>query len=439
MEHGAKLNGVRLLLILAVVIGITSLVLDFRFDNTLTATRTSAYAAEREMNSLQLAVAELRGAQVAYLAAGQSPHVWMGHAADLAERIQTGFARLETRPLSAGARMRLRAAAGAFAVLMSADGRARDHLVEEQHLLASDAIFVEGFDAGQRIASEISSARAAEADVYEAATAQTARLRLGAHGTAIGLVLVLTLFAARLSQQPPASEASTMAQMLRTLPPPVKTAPLTPAAAKPAAVASASATSSSSSPSVPVPALGTTDDAAVTEPAPAAAGEPVPAPPPAPPPINLRDAAELCGDLARVLDERDVPVLLERAANVLDASGVILWVADPDTGRLQPMLTHGYGDRLLRRLGTLDVDADNVTSLAFRSMRPQQVSGHNGSSAGALAVPLVTAHGCTGVLAAEVRDVRLGPDALALARIIAAQFATIIAPADPSASRVAKG
>jgi hypothetical protein len=162
---------------------------------------------------------------------------------------------------------------------------------------------------------------------------------------------------------------------------------------------------------------------------------------PTPPPhavVNLPAAAELCGDLARVLDERDVPVLLERAAKVLDASGVILWVANPDTGRLQPMLTHGYGERVLRRLGTLDVEADNVTSLAFRSMRPQQVNGHNGSSAGALAVPLVTAHGCTGVLAAEVRDVRLGPDALALARIIAAQFATIIAPAEPSASRAAE-
>jgi hypothetical protein len=157
------------------------------------------------------------------------------------------------------------------------------------------------------------------------------------------------------------------------------------------------------------------------------------------PSFNLPAAAELCGDLARVLDERDVPVLLERAAKVLDASGVILWVANPDTGRLQPMLTHGYGVKVLRRLGTLDIEADNVTSLAFRSMRPQHVHGSNGSSAGALAVPLVTAHGCTGVLAAEVRDARLGPDGLALARIIAAQFATIIAPAEESApSRAAE-
>jgi hypothetical protein len=317
---------------------------------------------------------------------------------------------------------------------MSADVRARQSVSEAQHLLASDAIFVQGFDAGQRVASEISSARAAEADVHEAATAQTARLRLGAHGTAIGLVLILTLIAARLSQQPPASEAATMAQMLRTLPPPVKSTPLTPASAGKGAT---------SSPSVPVPPpvpVAAAETAKTAEAAPAAA-EPLsiaPAPALPPPTINLPAAAELCGDLARVLDERDVPVLLERAARVLDASGVILWVTNPDTGRLQPMLTHGYGEKVLRRLGTLDVEADNVTSLAFRSMRPQHVNGTNGSSSGAIAVPLVTAHGCTGVLAAEVRDVRLGSDALALARIIAAQFATIIAPPESSASRAAQ-
>ena len=83
---------------------------------------------------------------------------------------------------------------------------------------------------------------------------------------------------------------------------------------------------------------------------------------------------------------------------------------------------------MLQRLGSLAVDADNVTSLAFRSRRSQQVNG-SGSS-GAIAIPLVTASGCTGVLAAEVKETKLAPDAIALARIIAAQFATIIAPVD---------
>ena len=103
-------------------------------------------------------------------------------------------------------------------------------------------------------------------------------------------------------------------------------------------------------------------------------------------------------------------------------------MADADGHRLQPMLTHGYSDKVLSRLGALAVDADNVTSLAFRSRRSQHVNG-SGTS-GAIAIPLVTASGCTGVLAAEVKETKLAPEAIALARIIAAQFATIIAPVE---------
>jgi hypothetical protein len=159
---------------------------------------------------------------------------------------------------------------------------------------------------------------------------------------------------------------------------------------------------------------------------------------PVPPTVNLPAAAELCGDLARVIDERDVPVLLERTAKILDATGVVLWVAAPGDGHLQPMLTHGYPEKVLRRIGTLPVEDDNVTSLAYRSMRPQQVAGGDGSDVAAIAVPLITANGCAGVLAAEVRAARLAPDSVALARIIAAQFATIIAPGEPAASRAAQ-
>ena len=44
--------------------------------------------------------------------------------------------------------------------------------------------------------------------------------------------------------------------------------------------------------------------------------------------IELGLAAELCTDLARVLDPSDLPELLARTARLLDASGVIVWVAD---------------------------------------------------------------------------------------------------------------
>ncbi len=154
--------------------------------------------------------------------------------------------------------------------------------------------------------------------------------------------------------------------------------------------------------------------------------------------LNLPDAAELCVDLARVMDSRDVPALLERVARVLDAKGVIVWMVDAAGGVLHPSLSHGYPEKVLNRLGTLEVDSDNVTSLAFRSVRPQMMAGASPGAAGAVAVPLVTAAGCSGVLAAELRDSKPAPELLALTRIVAAQFATLIAPAELNGARAAE-
>jgi hypothetical protein len=278
--------------------------------------------------------------------------------------------------------------------MVSADDRARQAVVDEQRLLATDAIFTDALEAAERVTSELAGVRSAEIDATERRAATNEQWRLALTGGAIGVVLLLMFIAVRLSQQPQPSAAATMAQMLRELPPPVKTAP------------------------APTPAPAT---AVIVKPAP-------PAPPPAPL-VSLPETAELCGDLARVIDERDVPGLLARAATLLEASGLIIWMADSGGSRLQPTLTHGYSDRVLSRLGALDVEADNVTSLAFRSMRSQQVNGNSSNGAAAIAVPLVTASGCTGVLAAEVREARLAsPDAIAVARILAAQFATLIAP-----------
>jgi hypothetical protein len=95
-------------------------------------------------------------------------------------------------------------------------------------------------------------------------------------------------------------------------------------------------------------------------------------------------------------------------------------------------LTHGYPERILMRLGALQVDADNMTSLAYRSMRAQVVNGSGPGAAGAIAVPLVTPAGCVGVLSAELRRHQPRPETLSLARIISAQLAALVSPAETS-------
>jgi hypothetical protein len=206
------------------------------------------------------------------------------------------------------------------------------------------------------------------------------------------------------------SEAEELAQMLRALPPPVKAPGMTAATTPPVATPP-------------------------SRPAPAVAVAPLPAVP-VPPVINLSDAAELCVDLARVIDARDMPSLLQRAARTLDATGIIVWVVDTDGATLTPALAHGYSDRVLAKLGVLDVNADNVTSLSFRSMRPQAMPGAGGSGASsAIAVPLVTTEGCNGVLAAEVPGAKPADECVAVARILAAQLATMLTPLESSAQK----
>jgi hypothetical protein len=139
--------------------------------------------------------------------------------------------------------------------------------------------------------------------------------------------------------------------------------------------------------------------------------------------VNLSDAADVCVDLARVIDGRDVAALLERAMGALGAKGGVLWVADSGAAVLRPSFASGYSEKVLSQLGALRIDADNATSLAFRSMRTQVVRATSVSARGAIAVPLVTATGCVGVLSAEVPSTNPSQETLAVARIIAAQVA----------------
>jgi transcriptional regulator with XRE-family HTH domain len=126
-----------------------------------------------------------------------------------------------------------------------------------------------------------------------------------------------------------------------------------------------------------------------------------PATPPAWSDPDLLSAAQLCTDLARLEDVRDAGPVLQEAARILDALGVIVWLWDPQAAELSPAVTHGYSDRVLAQLPRVRRDADNATAAAFRSAQTCVVKGSNFAS-DALVVPLQTPGGCAGVLAVEL-------------------------------------
>jgi hypothetical protein len=159
-------------------------------------------------------------------------------------------------------------------------------------------------------------------------------------------------------------------------------------------------------------------------PAPAPAVEPTPSVAPEPQP-DLLAVARLCTEFARVEDLTDVPPLLEEAARLLEAKGLIVWFWDSAVGQLSPTLAHGYSDRVVAQLPMVRRDADNPTAAAFRTAEAR-TCGDGSHPYGALVVPLLTAKGCEGVLALELQRGREGtPAAMALATILASHLAPI--------------
>ncbi len=151
----------------------------------------------------------------------------------------------------------------------------------------------------------------------------------------------------------------------------------------------------------------------------------------APPPLG--PIADLCSDLARLGEPGELPSLLARAAEALDARVLILWVGGPKGVELRPVLAHGYPAQALARLPATPREADNATAAAWRHAALQVVPSRD-EAAGALVVPLLTPEGCLGVLAAETRHgTEQREPVQALARILAAQLSTLIGvPAAPA-------
>jgi transcriptional regulator with XRE-family HTH domain len=149
---------------------------------------------------------------------------------------------------------------------------------------------------------------------------------------------------------------------------------------------------------------------------PSAAAAPVP---------DFLAAADLCTEFGRVENATEVQPLLQKAAAILDAIGLIVWVWDPQPAVLKPAMACGYSDKVLAQLPTVKRDGDNVTAAAFRSAQTCAIDGSDQAS-GALVVPLLTPAGCAGVLAIELQHgVEQTKSVRALATIFAAQLAQL--------------
>jgi GAF domain-containing protein len=140
--------------------------------------------------------------------------------------------------------------------------------------------------------------------------------------------------------------------------------------------------------------------------------------------IDLPEAAALCSAISRLRAEADLQDLLERAAALLSASGVVIWMVAGE--ELFAVAAHGYDPKQLRQLGSLDRSSLNATAAAWRHGALQTVAGES-TSRSAIVAPLLGVDRCIGALAVEVAPGRERDSSTqAAATLIAAQFATVL-------------
>jgi hypothetical protein len=147
---------------------------------------------------------------------------------------------------------------------------------------------------------------------------------------------------------------------------------------------------------------------------------------------DLLAVAHLCTEFARAGNANELKAVLQEVASILDATGVIVWVWDSQASGLRPALVHGYSQKVIAQLPTVERDADNATAAGFRTGQVLAIPGNDHVS-GALVIPLLTPDGCAGVLAIELRHGgKQTPWTRAVATIFGALFSQLLSEPRPA-------
>jgi hypothetical protein len=365
-----------LIVIVGIAIGLTATYLFKHFDTGINSHQSSAELVRDQAAVLSSTISEVRAGQFAYVARGQGEAFWMSRVESLLPSLDKQAAEFGASLASPAAQTAFQPATAALENFRTLDAKVRQFVHSGNSLLAADMIFSDGLEAVTTASTQVAAAVHEEVQHHRASMAALRSRQLTVLGGGAGLVLLLMIGLAA-----PATVARRVAE-----------------------------------PEVPaVPAI---EPIRFEAPLPRARAAVTP---------KLLTTAKLCGELARVAESRQLPHLLERAARVLDASGIIVWVAEPSRQTLVPALAHGYEQRTVTRMGSIHRDANNAAAAAFRSSEVRTVAG-DGITSGAVVVPLLTSEGCVGVMSAEMRGgSEKDESSQALATIFAAQLATIVA------------
>ena len=311
-----------------------------------------------------------------------SPEQDFSHVPGLIAQIRTETDGLRSRVRSTEAGRALEAVTTAVARLQDVDTRSQEHIRLGQELIAADLIFSDGRSADEATASGLRSIRAAEGDAYATARATGLDFAWTVNGAVaaawvVGLLLLVKVPDAAVIRE--ASLPLALAPLAPTVPEPVSETPL------------------------------------LTRP-------------------DLVAAADVCTAMGRLTSADDLPRLLQQAATVLEAPGIVVWMGAGD--ELFAAAAFGYPRHVIQKLGPINRSAINATAAAWRTGTLQVVAGDR-DVRGALVAPMLGPDRCIGVLAVEIGSRDEGnAGTRAVTMMFAAQLAAALT-AWPAASAAA--
>jgi hypothetical protein len=355
-------------------------ILVWSVEGRVRALDASERSVTSELDQIIARLAAVTAAQAGYVAPGQPADEWLDRVEAALTQIAADAATLQPRTRSVEAAPRLKALSESLTRLGEVDLAAREALFGEDAITASQLVFGESRGLVDSMIMSLRHLRDAESNAFLMERETVVERSWMALGIA-ALVWIIGL--ALLARVPAPREAA---------------APLEPSA--PLAVAAVSAEEA----------------------------------PPAPAMVDIGAAADICTAISRVTSEQALHDLLGRAAALLDATGVIVWMSAGE--ELFAVTAYGYDARVIAHLGPIGLSATNATATAWRTGEMRTVAGDDTTN-GAIIAPMFGASGCIGVVTAEVRHGReQDPATRAAAALIAAQLSSAVAawPA-PSASQ----
>jgi hypothetical protein len=348
--------------------------------------RARSQAFDRASREVGESLARARSAQQAYVAEGQDAAFWIPEVAKSLDAARAGIDQLRESARDAEIDAMLEGANGGLAELRDIDRRAREYLTGGQALMAADVVFAEGAESAAVVTRQVQAASLADSQAVEAFESRRRRVQLASLGGAglVAIVIVAFLATGRTSRV-------------------VDDSPARLADAVGSGFSRTGVTEND------------TSDVRRTSSQPLA--------------DRISMAAAICTDFGRVTKSDDLPPLMARIAEALQATGLIVWIGDATGGELRPAIAHGYSPAALTRLPAIPATADNAAAAAYRTGTPQIVRPRTQEDSGALVAPLLAASGCIGALTVEVaRGVPIADELRALAAVFAAQLATVVAP-----------